>query len=59
MALTEGISKVWAFFKSSFADRPNAEFGAGLTAFKEEWTRLSEKDKEQIRNGLADGSLNY
>lgn len=55
----QGISKIWAFFKSSFTDRPNDEFGAGLTAFKNEWDVIPEKDKEQIRNGIANGSLTY
>lgn len=56
---SEGISKVWTFFKSSFADRPNPEFGSGLTAFREEWGQLPETDKAQIRSGIADGTLSY
>jgi hypothetical protein len=54
-----GISAIWAFFKSSFADRPNEEHGAGLTAFKHEWDAIPEDGKAQIRAGLDDGSLTY
>lgn len=56
---TTGISKVWTFFKDSFAARPNAKDGPGLTAFKNEWGELSESDKESIRNGIENGTLTY
>lgn len=54
-----GISKIWAFFKSAFAENPNPVHGAGLSAFKNEWDALAEKDKEDIRQGIEDGSLTY
>jgi len=54
-----GISKVWQFFKSSFADRPNPIHGAGLTAFKNEWAELSESDREAIRYGIENATLDY
>jgi len=54
-----GISKIWAFFKASFTDRPNSAHGSGLTAFKEEWTALSDESKEQIRQGIESGTLTY
>lgn len=54
-----GISKVWAVFKSSFTDRPNEQYGSGLTAFKNEWDQLDEAGKADIRSGVEDGSLTY
>jgi hypothetical protein len=54
-----GITKVWAFFKPSFVDRPNAEHGSGLTAFKKEWDAMDSEAKEQIRAGIQSGTLNY
>jgi hypothetical protein len=54
-----GISKIWAFFNSSFRDRPNDILGAGLSAFKAEWDAMPEKDKADIRKGIEDGSLTY
>lgn len=53
-----GISKIWAFFKSSFTDRPSDK-GTGLTAFKAEWDDLPENDKADIRKGVENGSLTY
>lgn len=53
-----GISKIWAFFKSSFVDRPSDK-GNGLTAFKAEWDELDESDKVSIRAGIENGSLTY
>jgi hypothetical protein len=47
---TQGISKVWNFFKGAV---PN------LTAFKKEWGELSEDDKAQIREGIENGTLTY
>ena len=58
-AALPGISKIWAFFKSSYNDRPNSQHGSGLTAFKEEWGQLSEVDKSQIRAGIENSSLTY
>lgn len=57
--MPEGISKIWSFFKGSFAARPHPDKGAGLTAFKEEWSELPEKDKEELRQGIQNGTLNY
>jgi hypothetical protein len=55
----QGISKICAFFKSSFTDRPNEVHGAGLTAFKNEWDAMPEKDKADIRSGIDNGTLTY
>lgn len=33
--------------------------GESLKGFTEEWKALSDLDKEQIKNGLGDGTLNY
>lgn len=30
-----------------------------ITEFRDEWNSLSDKDKEEITNGLADGSHTY
>lgn len=30
-----------------------------LARFRKEWNALTDKDKAQIRQGLADGSYNY
>jgi hypothetical protein len=35
------------------------EPGETIKEFRDQWVRLSEKDKEEIKSGLADGSLNY
>lgn len=32
---------------------------ATLPAFSKDWKQLSDKDKEQIKKGLSDGTLNY
>lgn len=58
MAGTEGISKVWAFFKSAYQNHADSSKN-GLTAFKNDWGMLTEKDREQIRNGIANDSLTY
>jgi hypothetical protein len=58
-APSTGISKVWNYFKTSFQARPNPEFGSGLTAFKEEWSVLSETAKADIRAGIENGTATY
>ncbi len=49
------ISKIWAFFKSAYQDGPKS----GLTQFKNEWALLSEKEKDDISNGIVNGTLTY
>lgn len=34
-------------------------FGMKLAEFKAEWAKLSDLDKQQIRDGIADGTYNY
>lgn len=34
-------------------------FGMNLSQFKTEWLTLPEKDRDQIREGLDNGSLTY
>lgn len=58
-APSTGISKVAKFFKDSFTERPNPTSGSGLTAFKAEWTELSDNDKAQLRAGIENGTLTY
>lgn len=36
-----------------------AFFGMTLVEMKNEWVKMPEKDKEDIKRGLADGSLTY
>ena len=34
-------------------------FGMRATEFRTEWAQLSETEKKQLRDGVADGSLSY
>lgn len=34
-------------------------FGIPVALFRKEWSDLSEKDKEQLKEGCENGSLNY
>jgi hypothetical protein len=34
-------------------------FGLKPTGFRAEWQELSEQDKNDLKNGVADGSLTY
>lgn len=34
-------------------------FGMDLKTFRTEWTKLSTESKEQIKQGIVDGTLNY
>jgi hypothetical protein len=52
------ISKIWAFFKSAYTGVYPPERN-GLTCFKNEWSALSDKDKDDIANGVENGSLSY
>lgn len=52
--MPEGINKIWQFFKPSFVATNH-----GLTQFREEWGKLSEEAKTQIRKGIEDGSFTY
>lgn len=45
-----GIAEVWKYFKDTY---PN------MAAFKADWEKLSEKDKQDLRSGIANGSLTY
>lgn len=45
------IGKIWTFFKSAYDGK--------LSIFKAEWSALSEKDKDDIANGIENGSLTY
>jgi hypothetical protein len=33
--------------------------GETLKDFRDQWERLSDKDKADLKNGLGDGTLNY
>ena len=52
------ISKIWAFFKSAYIGQSPPERN-GLTAFKNEWVALSDSARDDIANGIEDGSLAY
>lgn len=45
------IGKIWAFFKSAYPE--------GLKAFKEDWDKLTETDREHIRAGIGNDTLTY
>jgi hypothetical protein len=49
-----GIGVVWTYFKAAYLAT-----GGNLTSFKNDWTALSSKDKEDIRSGIDNGSLTY
>jgi hypothetical protein len=34
-------------------------FGMKVTEFKRDWAAMSDKDKSDLKRGIADGSLNY
>lgn len=34
-------------------------FGIPLALFRKEWSELAEADKEQLRQGIGNGSLTY
>lgn len=34
-------------------------FGMSTTEFRKEWAQLTDQDREQIKAGVADGSLTY
>jgi len=44
------MKPVWDYFKSTFAN---------LSTFKAEWAALPEKDREQLKSGIENGSLTY
>ena len=44
------LQDVYNFFKDS---------GITLREFSAEWKLLTEKDKDDFKSGIADGSLNY
>lgn len=48
---TRPIGKIWAFFKDAYEGK--------LSVFKAEWSALSEKDKDDISNGIVSGTLTY
>lgn len=37
----------------------NKTNGYKLAAFKADWSQLTDKDKADLKTGIADGSLNY
>jgi hypothetical protein len=37
----------------------NKTNGYKLAAFKADWTKLSDKDKEDLKSGIANGTLTY
>jgi len=49
-----GINVIWAFFKPSYLATNHS-----LRQFKEEWDALTDKDKNDIREGIGNGSLTY
>lgn len=49
-----GINKVWAVFKPAYIEN-----NLSLRDFSNEWKLLTEKDREQIRGGIFDGTMNY
>ena len=34
-------------------------FGIPIAQFRKEWAELTDKDKEQIKQGIEDGTLSY
>lgn len=52
------IKQVADFFKIGDGT-VSADSRNQLTAFSREWKSLDEKSKEDIRNGIGDGTLNY
>lgn len=36
-----------------------AYFGMKIGEFRNEWAKLSDTDKEQLKSGVIDGSLTY
>lgn len=37
----------------------NKTNGYALATFRKEWTALNDKDKEDLRNGIKSGTLDY
>ena len=52
-----GISKIWMFFKETYVSQPPPN--NGLSAFKKDWDKLTDADKDQIRGGITSGTLTY
>ena len=58
MAETSRLNTVYKFFGKA----PENEFRPSpgtLTTFREEWKALSETDKNQLEEGIANGTLTY
>lgn len=56
--MAEGINKIWQFFKPAYEGWTDPAMN-GLKAFKNDWDALPEKDKEDLRLGIGNGSLTY
>jgi hypothetical protein len=50
---TSGMTDVFAYFSDKKTN------GFTLSQFAKEWRQLSEQDKEDLKSGVTDGTLNY
>lgn len=48
--MATGIAAVWQYFKDTYPS---------MAAFKADWERLTEQDKQDLRSGIVDGTLTY
>jgi hypothetical protein len=52
-----GILKVWPYMKPAYISQ--TPVALTITNFKAEWAELSGESKEQLRDGIVNGSLTY
>jgi hypothetical protein len=52
-----GIAVVAKFFGTKGASKTGGY--DGLTAFRQDWEKLTPEDKQQLRDGIANGTLTY
>jgi hypothetical protein len=48
------MSQIWTYFKSTYEGT-----GGGMAQFRKDWQDLTEQDRDDLRNGLEDGTLTY
>lgn len=54
------VSDVYAYFADVHTeDGKKVNNGYTLSMFNADWKRLSDKDKEDLKTGIGDGTLTY
>jgi hypothetical protein len=52
------MNAVWQYFKETYTGNADPAEN-GLSAFKRDWTKLTDIDRAQLRGGIENETLNY